>query len=71
MKRSAYEIFAITLAVAAAAPLVSRVLADGSQKPAGEAHPLERARDRTNSPLAFSALLGAETDKAIECPAES
>jgi membrane protein len=53
MKRSAYEILAITLAVAAAAPLVSRVLADGSQKPAGEAHPLERARDRPNSPLSF------------------
>ena len=53
MKRSAYELLAIALAIVAAAPLVSRVLAGASVKSAGQSGALARARDKTSSPLSF------------------
>ena len=54
MRRSAIEILAATLAVAATLPLVSRVLADGQTTASGSSGALARARDRAASPFSFS-----------------
>ena len=51
MKRPAFEIFTVALAVAAAAPLVSRVLSD---RASGPSDALAAARDRAGSPFSFS-----------------
>jgi membrane protein len=54
MKRSAYEIFAVALAFAAAAPLVSRMLANGRVGAASRTGTLADARDNAGSPFSFS-----------------
>jgi len=53
MKRSASEIFAVALAIAAAAPLFSKVLSDNTVKSGGGGGALARARDSTSSPFSF------------------
>ncbi len=54
--RTRSEIFAVALAVAAAAPLVSRVLSDGAVRRGGSSGALARpaSRSRPASPLSFS-----------------
>ncbi len=54
MRRSAIEILAVTLAVAATLPLVSRVLADGQTTTSGTSGALQAARDRAASPFSFT-----------------
>ncbi len=54
MRRSAIEILAVTLAVAATLPLVSRVLADGQITTSGSSGALAEARDRAASPFSFT-----------------
>jgi membrane protein len=54
MKRSALEILAVTLALAATLPLVSRVLSDSPATASGSSGALADARDRAESPFSFS-----------------
>ena len=56
MRRSAIEILAVTLAVAATLPLVSRVLSDGQTTTSGSSGALAAARDRAGSPFSFNWL---------------
>ncbi len=54
MKRAGYEILAVGLALAAAAPLVSRVLSDGAITPREGPGALGRARYEKSSPFSFT-----------------
>ncbi len=54
MRRSAIEILAVTLAVAATLPLVSRVLSDGQTTTSGSSGALAAARDHAGSPFSFN-----------------
>ena len=54
MKRSALEILAVALAIAATLPLVSRVLWNRRTTASGSSGPLAAARDRAGSPFSFS-----------------
>ncbi len=62
MRRSAIEILAVTLAVAATLPLVSRVLADGQTTTSGTSGALQAARDRAAS---RSHLLGRSGNRCF------
>jgi membrane protein len=52
MKRSAYEVLAVALAIAAAAPLVSRVLSESAAGAAGRTGALTAAREKA-TPFSF------------------
>jgi len=54
MKRSALEILAVALAIAATLPLVSRVLSNGRTTASGSSGALAAAQDQAGSPFSFS-----------------